>query len=142
MWRSDGRPAKHATLALVLHNETQWKQLFSQGSVCISLNPEVFDPSATAADIAEKIRADPKARKDMSSHLQNYASNVPGTDQYFSGILRKFKAVSFHSNYVNKKPLLLFHTGSMAEFHDPFFRHLLSKYVSVVESLNQRTNDY
>jgi hypothetical protein len=69
------------------------------------------------------------------NRLLNYhAGNVPGTDQFFGAMLRKWQAISFFLSYNNNREATYFHTGSMAEYHDPFLRHLLSKYVSVVES--------
>jgi hypothetical protein len=47
MWRSDGMPAKHPTLGLVLNNDIQRRQLHSQGLVALHLDNSM-DATSTA----------------------------------------------------------------------------------------------
>jgi hypothetical protein len=81
----------------------------------------------------EKLKNDNAVKREITAKIHNYAANVKGTDQYYNKVRRQFTATAFHSHYVDKIPARLFHTGSMAEFHDPFLRLLMSKYVSCVE---------
>jgi hypothetical protein len=65
--------------------------------------------------------------------LNNYAANIKGTDQYWGSVLRKWQATSLFLSYVHDLEPTVFWTGSIAEYHDPFLRRLLSKYVGLVE---------
>jgi hypothetical protein len=44
----------------------------------------------------------------------------------------KLRHATFFQSYVNKEDIAVFHTGSHAEFHDPFLQRLLSKYVKKI----------
>jgi hypothetical protein len=66
--------------------------------------------------------------------LNYYAGNVRGTDQYWAGKRNEFKATAQYHSHVNNQEVRAFHTGSMAEYHDPFLRRVLGKYVAKVES--------
>ena len=135
MWRSDGLPARHPTLPLVLHSETVRSQLFTQGSVCISLNDTLIgDPTMNVTELADKIREDPNYGKSIATSINYFAGNVRGTDQYFASVQRDFRAVAFFNNYINNQPIRLFHTASMAEYHDPNLRRIISTYTASVES--------
>ena len=65
--------------------------------------------------------------------LLHSVGNVRGTDQYWNGVRGNFKAGNFYLRYLKKKEMRYFATGSYAEFHDPFLRILLAKYVTKVE---------
>ena len=133
LWRSDGRAARHPSLPLVLHNVLRRDQLHKQGAVCISLNQGTFEPDMRVVEIRDKLRSDKGAKRDIAAKVHHYAANVSGTDQYYNKLRRQFTATAFHSHYADGKPARLFHTGSMAEFHDPFLKLLLIKYVAAVE---------
>jgi hypothetical protein len=69
--------------------------------------------------------------------LVNYAAgNVRSTDQYWASTLRKFEATSLFQSHIMGRESTIFHTLSMAKYHDPFLRRLLSKYVTKVVSPN------
>ena len=57
-----------------------------------------------------------------------------GTDQYWSARNREFQNFAHHMKYKKKLPMRLFLTSSLAEYHDPFLRRLLSKYAYATRS--------
>ena len=132
MWRGDGRAAKHRILPLVLHNEIVRGRLFAQGRVSIALDSRL-DADISIDRLREEMQnADSRHR--LQQRVQYFVGNVGGTDQFHAANNRKFKATAFHHSYHNNKAARIFHTGSMAEFHDPFLRHLLFRHVSKVRS--------
>lgn len=130
MWSSDGFAASHPTLALVILNDVNRRRLHQQGSVAISLD-DSMDATTTAEDWLGRIRAD---RDKLKQSLNYFAGNVRGTDQYWNGVLKSFQATAHYQSYVKAKEMNVFHTGSLAEYHDPFLRELLSKYVATIDS--------
>lgn len=131
MWRNDGGPARHPTFALILNAEITQQQLRSQGLVFLSrMN---ISPSMSVKEFQEDY-ADPEKRRHYHENLQHSAGNVRGTDQYWKSVRNKFKAAIFYLQYVKKKEMRYFVTGSQAEYHDPFLRRVLAKYVGNVES--------
>ena len=69
----------------------------------------------------------------MQRKLSTYASNVPGTKPYWVAKCHEFKSTSFYHSYINKIYPTIFHTGSIAQYHDSWLRILLSRYVSCVD---------
>jgi hypothetical protein len=132
MWRNDGSPAKHPTFALILNAEISQSQLRSQGNVF--LHRMDISPTMTVEEFQMEYK-DERKRKLYHENLQHASGNVRGTDQYWKAVRNKFKAAIFYLQYVKKKEMRYFITGSQAEFHDPFLRRLLSKYVSCVEDI-------
>ena len=132
MWRNDGRPARHPVFCFVLNSEKQKKQMFSQTNAFLNFGDNPIDATASLDQVKEKMK-DPARRKEVSRSLQHYTGNVAGTDQYWSSRLSEFQAVAFFQGYVRKNPVRVFHTLSLAEYHDPFLRRLLGKYVEKVE---------
>jgi hypothetical protein len=61
-----------------------------------------------------------------------HSSNIPGMEAYWKSVYFEFKARSFYQSYVNDQDITVFHTGSHAEFHDPYLRLLLAKYVQEI----------
>ena len=59
-----------------------------------------------------------------------FSSNIPCTPAYWKSTRFEFKATTFFNSYVNKSEIRLFHTGSLAEFHEYHLRLLLYNYVS------------
>lgn len=74
-----------------------------------------------------------KLKRDLNYH----AGNIPGTDQYWGSILRKWQNTALFHSIVNDREATYFHSGSIAENHDPFLRRVLSQYVSKVQSPEQ-----
>ena len=150
MWRSDGLAVKHPTFALVLNNHKFRKSLLSQGRSALHLDNTVDETTTirdwqamlarpvpgAAANNAAAPNANPNNTRAPRSHLHSllnyHAGNVVGTDQYYGGIRRQWEAISNFHSHINNREATHFHTCSMAEFHDPFLRRLLSKYVAQV----------
>ena len=131
MWRSDGRPNQHPTFALVLGNEIDRVALQRQGRAAISIDN--VDPNLTAEAFLRQWD-DTEGQRKIRQRLNIHAGNVRGTDQYWSSRRREFKATSLFSSYLLKRECRIFHTGSLAEFHDPYLRRILSRYVAKVKS--------
>ena len=132
MWRNDGGPAKHPTFALILNAEITQTQLRTQGNVFLSRNQ--LCPEMSVKEFQQEYK-DAKKRKQFHENIQHVAGNVRGTDQYWKSVRNKFKASIFYLQYVKKKEMRYFITGSQAEYHDPFLRRVLHKYVSRVEGI-------
>jgi hypothetical protein len=130
MWSSDGSAAKHPTFALVLHNHIHRKQLQTQGRVALSLDNSM-DATLTAQEWLERVEAD-TTRDGLKSKLNYYAGNVRGTDQFWKAKLLDFRATAQYHSHINGTEANFFHTTSMAEYHDPFLRRAISKYVGVI----------
>lgn len=131
MWVNHGRAARHPIFPLVLSNELFRRSVYSQARVSLSLNAD-FDPNDPVEKLVKEDLCDVKKAKDLATRVNHHVGNVPGTDQYFKSVKNKFTATHFHHGYTNNLPLSAFHTGSLAEFHDPFLRHLLSSYSSLI----------
>ena len=131
MWRNDGGPARHPTFALILNAEISQTQLRDQGRVFLSRMD--ISPTMSLVEFQESYK-DPAKKRKYHEQLQHSAGNVLGTDQYWKSVRNKFKAAIFYLQYVKKVQMRYFITGSQAEFHDPFLRLVLSKYVTVVEN--------
>ena len=130
MWRSDGIPSSHPTFALVLYNHKVRNQLHKLGNVC--LNTEDIDPNADIQELQNLWKNDDD-RKKLQRKLFTYASNVPGTKPYWVAKCHEFKSASFFHSYINKMHPTIFHTGSIAEYHDSWLRMVLSRYVSCID---------
>ena len=130
MWRSDGLPTSHPTFALVLYNHKVRNQLQKLGSVC--LNTENINPYITVPDL-KQLWSNDDDRKKLQRKLFTFASNVPGTKPYWVSKRHEFKSTSFFHSYINKMHPTIFHTGSIAEYHDSWLRILLSQYVSCID---------
>jgi hypothetical protein len=136
MWRNDGAPPRHPTFALILNAEISQTQLREQGRVFLSRMD--ISPTMSLLDFQESYK-DPVKKRKYHEQLQHAAGNVRGTDQYWKSIRNKFKAAIFYLQYVKKIQMRYFITGSQAEFHDPFLRLVLSKYVAEVENAHAGT---
>jgi hypothetical protein len=133
MWRNDGGPARHPTFALILNAELTQTSLLAQGGVFLARQDI---PSTMSLEQFQDAYKDKKKRRAFHDNLQHAAGNVRGTDQYWKGVRNKFKAAIFYMQYVKKKEFRYFITGSQAEYHDPFLRRLLSKYVTSVRGID------
>ena len=129
MWRSDGGPARHPTFAVVLNAILSQSQLQSQGQTY--LHRSSVDPDLTLEQFQTQY-ADKGGNAKFRQGLMHSVGNVRGTDQYWNGVRGNFKAGNFFLRYAKKKEQRYFATGSYAEFHDPFLRVVLGKYVSKV----------
>ena len=134
MFRSDGAPASHPTFALVAMNHKMKQQLQGQGQ--FALHTSDMNPNMTGEELL-KIWDDKEGeRKNLFTRLHQYSSNIVGTDPYWKSTRFSYKATTFFKSYIHKQELSLFHTGSIAEFHEPWLRFLLSKYISMIEHPN------
>ena len=130
MWRSDGIPSSHPTFALVLYNHKVRNQLHKLGNVC--LNTEDIDPNSDIQAL-QSLWENDEDRMKLQRKLFTYASNVPGTKPYWVAKCHEFKSTSFYHSYIKKMHPTIFHTGSIAEYHDSWLRILLSRYVSCID---------
>ena len=71
--------------------------------------------------------------KKVQRKLFTFASNIPRTKPYWVSKCREFKSISFLHSYIDKMHPTIFHTGSIAEYHDSQLRILLSQYVSCID---------
>ena len=55
--------------------------------------------------------------------------NIPGTDSYWRSAFYEFEATSLQQSHGHHKTPQLFHTGSMAEYHEYDLRCCLATYV-------------
>lgn len=139
MWRGDGAPAAHPTFALVVFNETQRAQLRNQGKYALKISDSV-DDTTTIQDFLSHLDNDVPGSANTSTvdkvqrSLNYHAGNVRGTDQYWGNVLRQWQATALFHSIINDREATYFHSGSIAENHDPLLRRLLSQYVSRVES--------
>jgi hypothetical protein len=131
MWRSDGRPVSHPTFALVLGNHKMKSQLQQQGRYVI--NTSDFDPTTTLDAIRNAPTHDHQSIADQVQQIIKrahiHSSNIPATPAYWKSAFYEFQARTFAASYLEETDISVFHTGSHAEFHDPFLRYLLSDYV-------------
>jgi hypothetical protein len=135
IWRSDGVPAGHPTWAIVLNNHKMKMSLQKQGSYVISTAD--VDPTTTLADVHNATTGDEldRAVSNMMKTARMHASNVPGTTPYWESTRFEMKAINFHNSYILERDISIFHTGSLAEYHEPWLRNLLSRYTAKLDSL-------
>ena len=134
MFRSDGAPASHPTFALVAMNHKMKRQLQGQGR--FALNTSDMDPNMSGEELLKIWDDKEGGRKNLFTRLHQYSSNIVGTDPYWKSTRFSYKATTFFKSYIHKQELSLFHTGSIAEFHEPWLQSLLSKYVAMIEHPN------
>ena len=137
MWRSDGIPASHPTFSLVLYNHKLKNSLQSQARFVI--NSSEFDPTTTVQQIREA--QDDDVVRTMTEKLVKkahmHAANIPGTTPYWKSTRHEFKAANFYNSYIKNKDVSMFHTGSLAEYHEYSLRHLLHKYTAALTNVTQ-----
>ena len=141
MWRSDGIPASHPTFSLVLYNHKLKNSLQSQARFVI--NSTEFDPTTTIEQIREaqdndivRVMTEKLVKK---AHM--HAANIPGTTPYWKSTRHEFKAVNHYNSYMLKKDVSMFHTGSLAEYHEYSLRHLLHKYTAALSNVPQSLSE-
>lgn len=141
MWRSDGIPASHPTFSLILYNHKMRNSLQSQGR--FTINTSDFDPTTTLDSIRNASRDDDltTATEALLKRAHMHASNIPGTTPYWRSTRHEFKAINFFNSYINKKEVSLFHTGSLAEYHEYPLRHLLYKYTSALSHVSDEYSE-
>ena len=66
-----------------------------------------------------------------------YSGNIPGTNQYMKNTFHEFKATTLYNDHIEHETPALFHTGSLAEYHDYKLRFLLYKYVKALFNVNK-----
>ena len=74
----------------------------------------------------------------IHNRCDTVTQNVPGTDSYWRSAFFEFEATSLQQSHGYKKTPQLFHTGSMAEFHEYDLRCLLAIYVLTLTKFSQR----
>ena len=132
MYCSDGVPAAHPTFSLVAWNHKLKQQLQGQGHY--TLNTSGLDPNMLG-DQFLKMWEDPKAGPtELMSRLHQTSSNVQGTNAYWVAKRFEFKAISFNKSFIHNQQPSLFHTGSVAEFHEPHLRILLYQYIKMLNN--------
>ena len=73
-------------------------------------------------------------RKQLFDRLNQHSGNVPGTDSYWRAKKQCFQNICFYKSYIDNEELSLFHTGSVAEFHEPWLRILLYQYMQTLKN--------
>ena len=136
MWRSDGVPAKHPTLALTLLSVKMRMLLQKAGTYVV--NTEGIDIDTTCEDLKTAAPGDDLSKqvKELLARAHTYTSNVPGTKSYWESQFHSFRATSVHRSHIEKDAPAFFHTGSIAEYHDYGLRMLLQKYVNCLSNPN------
>ena len=134
-WRSDGIPSAHPTWSIVVYNTRMQLKLQKQGSFVLS-NTEV-DPTVTIDEIKNAASTDElkKVVKRMLKTARMHASNIPGTTPYWHSIRFEMRAIHFFNAYMKNHHMCIVHTGSLAEYHEPALRLLLSKYVQKIPAV-------
>ena len=130
MWRPDGRTVKHTTFALVLGCHKTQNQLQRQGSYV--LNTSLSNPATLLSDIRNTDTNDPRIRElvmEVIKVAHIHSSNIIGLPAFWKSTYFEFMARNFFHSYIKDEDIAVFHTGSLAEFHDPYLRLLLAKYV-------------
>ena len=104
-------------------------KLQKQGSFVLS-NTEV-DPTTTIDEIKNAVSTTElkKVVKRMLKAARMHASNIPGTTPYWHSVRFEMRIIHFFNAYMKNHHMCIFHTGSLAEYHEPALRLLLSKYV-------------
>ena len=129
-WRSDGLPSAHPTFSLVLYNHKLRNSLQKQGFFVLN-----------SSDVDTNIKLDEIKNAPPHSNISNlvtsllskltvHSSNIPCTRKYWQNTRFEYKALTFYNSYINKNEVSMFHTGSLAEFHEYPLRVLLANYVS------------
>ena len=128
MWRSDGRPASHPVFPLVLYNHKVRDSLHRQGRFV--LNSCDIDVNLTLQEIKDAQHGEEidNVVKNLERKLHIYSSNIPCTPAYWKSTKFEFKATTLFNSYINNSDIRLFHTGSLAEYHEYFLRLILYKY--------------
>ena len=80
-----------------------------------------------------QLSSDLNGTQSFHSKLNYFAGNIRGTGQYWKSQRNQFHVTATYHSYMEDTEANFFHTTSMAEFHDPFLRNVLSKYVATVE---------
>ena len=62
--------------------------------------------------------------------------NIPGTDSYWRSAFYEFEATSLQQSHGHQKTPQLFHTGSMAEYHEYDLRCCTATYVVTLTKLS------
>jgi hypothetical protein len=127
VWRSDGKPASHPTFALVLNNHKMKSQLQRQGQYVA--NTSDFDLAKTIQDFRDAPNKEHQQVKEAIHRLVKttkvVSGNIVGTPQYWKSKFHEFRAKTFFNSYIKGNDISVFHTGSLAEFHEFFLRRLL-----------------
>merc|ERR1711884_743976 len=63
-----------------------------------------------------------------------FSSNIPGTTPYWNSTRFEMRAINLYNAYINDQHISIFHTGSLAEFHELSLRTLLAKYVTAINN--------
>ena len=137
LWSSNGSHTSHPTFGLVINSELMRSGLFKQGRVALSKN-EI--PGNTTVESFKQHWGADEGKKKFRKSLNYHVGNVRSTDQYWTARNREFRNFAHHMMYKNKTPMRLFVTSSLAEYHDPFLRRLLFKYISVTRSKEEGTS--
>ena len=80
-------------------------------------------------------------RKQFQRKLFTFASNVPGTKPYRVSKSNVFKSTFVFHSYINKVYPTIFHTGSVAEYHDSLLCIILSQHVSCIDGYTKDDGD-
>ena len=64
--------------------------------------------------------------------LRHYSANVAGTKPFWNNTKREFHAYTSFKSHIDKEEISLFHTGSLAEFHEYPLRLILDKYRNTI----------
>ena len=67
-------------------------------------------------------------RNKLFDMLRHYSANVAGTKPFWNNTKREFHAYTSFKSHIDKEEISLFHTGSLAEFHEYPLRLILDKY--------------
>ena len=133
-WRSDGVPSAHPTWSIVLYSYKIQTALQQQGSY--SMSTAEIDPSTTLQEISAPT-SEASLKKAVSVLLKNarmHSSNIPGTTPYWHTTRYEMKAIHFYNSYINDEHLSIFHTGSLAEYHEPALRQMLYNYTRKLDN--------
>ena len=134
MLREDRLLAKHSTLYLVLQNYIVRYKLQVQGRIV--LNTSESDVNITANNISRILTEDTEQGNIAGViYIFNDFIFIQGkflTKKYMSSMCMEYKALIFHMSYVNQHVPSIFHTESIAEYHEYALRQLLHSYVKTL----------
>lgn len=139
MFRSDGIPASHPTFSLVTHNHKMKKQLQGQGRHV--LNTSNMDPNLTAEKLVEMWDDKKSGRQELFNRLHTHCSNIGSTKSYWLAQRFAFKSTVFYRSYIKDEELSYFHTGSVAEFHEPWLRLIIYQYLCQLDNPTIKESD-
>ena len=96
-----------------------------------------MDPTTTIDEIknAGSKNELKKVVKRMLKTARMHAANIPGTTPYWYCTRFEMRAIHFCNVYMKNHRMCIFHTGSLAEYHEPALRLLLSKYVKNLDNI-------